>query len=113
MQDAAIHYAEKSSAMSGIIASLNWKDFILCSLHRAENTDDLVRLKSITNALNSISKKIPIVLPLHPRTKKIIEAEKHLENLQTQTRFLPGRKSAGRRRYHCFGGSTARATAVP
>ncbi len=46
--------------------------FILSTLHRAENTDDPLRLKSIMNALNKISEKINIVLPLHPRTEEKI-----------------------------------------
>ena len=49
--------------------------FILATLHRAENTDDKDRLSLIITALGEISKTTPIVLPIHPRTrKKIIEA---------------------------------------
>lgn len=44
-------------------------DFALCTIHRAENTDDLDRLSEIFLALNCISKQFPIVLPIHPRTK--------------------------------------------
>jgi UDP-GlcNAc3NAcA epimerase len=47
--------------------------FLLATIHRAENTDDPIRLRSIFKALNSISEEKPIVLPLHPRTKKYIE----------------------------------------
>lgn len=42
------------------------KNFILCTIHRAENTDDEVRLKSIFEALNEIAKEEQIVLPIHP-----------------------------------------------
>ena len=72
MYDAALFYSKTSAQKSGIINKLNLKEFILCTLHRAENTDDINRLTSIIEALNKISKKIPVVLPLHPRTKKII-----------------------------------------
>jgi UDP-GlcNAc3NAcA epimerase len=48
-------------------------DYYLATLHRAENTDDPKRLKSILKALNEIGKNIPIVLPLHPRTKKMMK----------------------------------------
>lgn len=48
-------------------------NFLLCTIHRAENTDNLDRLMNIFTGLNEISKKIQIVLPLHPRTKKIIK----------------------------------------
>ncbi|RMA58948.1 non-hydrolyzing UDP-N-acetylglucosamine 2-epimerase [Ulvibacter antarcticus] len=47
--------------------------FLLATIHRAENTDDPNRLKGIFKALNTISEEKPIVLPLHPRTKKYIE----------------------------------------
>jgi len=46
--------------------------YYLVTLHRAENTDDPKKLKSILEALNEIGRKIPVILPLHPRTKKMI-----------------------------------------
>jgi len=49
-------------------------NFILCTTHRAENTDNENRLKSIFEALNEIGEEREIVLPLHPRTKKIVQA---------------------------------------
>ena len=47
--------------------------FILLTLHRAGNTDDVARLKRILSALNDIS--FPIVFPIHPRTSNVIERE--------------------------------------
>ena len=73
MQDAAIYYASKSSEKSKLPSDLPEK-FILCTLHRAENTDDYQRLKNIVESLNKINSEIPVVLPLHPRTKKMLEA---------------------------------------
>ena len=58
------------------------KNYILCTIHRAENTDDETRLRSIFEALNEIAKEKQIILPLHPRTKKL------LENLQTKNQKL-------------------------
>ena len=49
-------------------------EFILATVHRAENTDQLDRLCSIFFSFENISREIPIILPLHPRTKKKIEA---------------------------------------
>ena len=49
------------------------KNYILCTIHRAENTDDETRLRSIFEALNEIAKETQVILPLHPRTKKILE----------------------------------------
>ncbi len=48
------------------------KDYILVTIHRAENTDNLDRLKSIIEALNEINIDKQVILPLHPRTKKIL-----------------------------------------
>lgn len=76
MQDAANFYAQKSEEKSTILSQLNLNDFILCTLHRAENTDDANRLRNIVSALNKIHESTPVVLPLHPRTKnKIKELE--------------------------------------
>jgi len=69
MQDGAIFY--KSLAKKPNI-EIN-QNFILCTIHRAENTDDEIRLKSIFEALDEIAKEKQVVLPLHPRTRKIIE----------------------------------------
>jgi len=49
------------------------KNFVLCTIHRAENTDSDIRIKEIFEALNTISTEKQIILPLHPRTKKVIE----------------------------------------
>jgi UDP-GlcNAc3NAcA epimerase len=47
-------------------------DFAIATLHRAENTDDHARLIAILDGLSSIG--LPVLLPLHPRTRKILEA---------------------------------------
>ena len=45
------------------------------TLHRAENTDDLSRLKAIIGSLNKIHNQTAVVWLIHPRTKKILEKE--------------------------------------
>jgi len=50
----------------------NEEEFILATVHRAENTNNLDKLQNIIEAFNKIDTKI--VLPLHPRTKKIIKS---------------------------------------
>lgn len=72
MQDAAMYYAENSEARSTVFKSLDLHDYVLCTLHRAENTNDLNRLQSIINALEKINTERKVVLPLHPRTQKIM-----------------------------------------
>ena len=77
MYDAALFYAKKSAEKSNIIGSLKLtgKKFILTTIHREENTDNLQNLKSIVNALNKISHETAIVFPAHPRTQKILKRE--------------------------------------
>ena len=48
-------------------------NFALVTIHRAENTDEPTRLRNILEALSEISKEMPVVLPLHPRTRKMID----------------------------------------
>ena len=48
-------------------------EYVLCTIHRAENTDNKTRLQNIFSGLNEISKKIQIILPIHPRTKNLIQ----------------------------------------
>jgi UDP-GlcNAc3NAcA epimerase len=43
-------------------------------VHRAENTDDAQNLKAILAALDEINAELPVILPIHPRTRKIIES---------------------------------------
>ncbi len=47
-------------------------EFVLVTLHRAETTDNLIVITNIINALNQLPRNVPIVFPLHPRTRKTI-----------------------------------------
>lgn len=69
MQDGAIFYKQYAQKPQ----SLSLENFILCTVHRAENTDNPERLSNIFAALNEIAEEKQIILPLHPRTKKILE----------------------------------------
>jgi len=66
MYDASLYYRQKSNI------KLKEKDFILLTIHRAENTDDKNRLSSIIKAINEL-KDFKFIFPIHPRTRKIIE----------------------------------------
>lgn len=59
----------------------NDDEYVLLTLHRPENTDHKVRLNQIFKAIKKISEDIKIVMPLHPRTKKIIENNSMLDQL--------------------------------
>lgn len=66
MLDATLFYKEQ---MKKPEVCLDNKQFILATIHRQENTDNLEKLRVIFEALSIISDSTPVVLPLHPRTK--------------------------------------------
>lgn len=78
MYDAVLYNAELAKKKSKILKQLglNPREYALCTIHRAENTDDKKRLTSIFKALADSG--LEIVLPLHPRTKKFLKEYKLL-----------------------------------
>jgi UDP-GlcNAc3NAcA epimerase len=72
MLDAMMMFADIAEEHSKIIDTVGREPYVLATIHRAENTNDLSRLSSIISALESINNKIKIILPLHPRTQKIM-----------------------------------------
>lgn len=55
--------------------------FILCTIHRVESTENKDNLLQIFSALEAISNEVPIVLPLHPKTKaKLKEYQYKFDN---------------------------------
>ena len=75
MKDAVAFYSKNSAERSSIISDLDLQNnnFVLATIHRQENTDDLQKLRSIFEGLEIINKEIPVVLPLHPRTRNILK----------------------------------------
>jgi UDP-GlcNAc3NAcA epimerase len=74
MQDAALYYKVKSDQESKTLQDNGLQDgaYALATIHRAENTDNIDRLREIVTALNKVNTTIPVVVPLHPRTGKIL-----------------------------------------
>ena len=72
MYDATLYFLEVAEEKSNILdkLGLNSKDYLLATVHRQSNTDDKHNLKSIFDAFVESGEKI--VLPLHPRTKKML-----------------------------------------
>jgi UDP-GlcNAc3NAcA epimerase len=48
-------------------------DYILMTCHRAENTNDSARLAEIVAAVNALAETIPVLYPMHPRTKVFLD----------------------------------------
>ena len=76
MYDAALYYGEKAERESQVLRRLGLvpKGYVLATLHRAENTDAPERLRVVLQALAQVNKEVPVVLPVHPRTRKRAEA---------------------------------------
>jgi UDP-GlcNAc3NAcA epimerase len=74
MYDVALHYSRISAEKSSVLRDnqIEGKPFALVTLHRQENTDNKERLSEICSALNILSREFRIILPLHPRTRKIL-----------------------------------------
>jgi UDP-GlcNAc3NAcA epimerase len=76
MLDNTLYFSQLAEQKSDIINTLDLKNqpFVLCTIHRNDNTDNEFKLKEIIQALINIADKyaIKIVLPIHPRTKKMI-----------------------------------------
>jgi len=48
-------------------------DYIFMTLHRPANVDDEDKLIEITYALNQVAEETPIIFPVHPRTRKMLD----------------------------------------
>jgi len=81
MYDAALYYSAKAAKKSRILDSLGLQQgsYILATVHRAENTNDPIRLRAIFEALDEVAQEIPVVLPLHPRTTKALHNQGMLD----------------------------------
>lgn len=75
MFDVALHSRDRALANSRVMETLGLERgaFVLSTCHRAENTDDSERLGGILRALGRLASRQPVVLPLHPRTARLVE----------------------------------------
>lgn len=73
MYDATLYFAEQAQKTSSILQQLQIvsKQYYLATIHRAQTTDNTEKLANILYAFQQIHH--PIILPLHPRTTKVID----------------------------------------
>ncbi|MGY5355996.1 non-hydrolyzing UDP-N-acetylglucosamine 2-epimerase [Wenyingzhuangia sp. IMCC45467] len=78
MKDAVEFYGALSQEKATVIEKhqLQKNEFVLATIHRQENTDDIHALKGIFEGLTAIHQHKKVVMPLHPRTKSILEKQK-------------------------------------
>jgi UDP-GlcNAc3NAcA epimerase len=77
MYDAALMFAKVAGPAAEVLAryGLGSKSFLLATVHRAENTDHPARLDGILTALSNLaSESCPVFLPLHPRTRAMLDS---------------------------------------
>jgi UDP-GlcNAc3NAcA epimerase len=99
MADAARIFGEQAEARAAeLLKALPVPDgpFILATIHRAENTDDPQRLEAIFTALAALAingaggvEPLPVLLPLHPRTKARIQQHQLAHLLKPLTITVP------------------------
>ena len=94
MYDNSLYFSEVAESKTTILDKLKLQknNFILATIHRNNNTDEPKRLNALFKALNDISikNKINVVLPLHPRTAKLLETNlsKEIYNaIKTNSQF--------------------------
>ena len=79
MYDNSMYFSAMADMKSDIIErlGLSYRNFILATVHRPANTDNSTNLQSIFTALLDIAdrEQINVVLPLHPRTRKMLPAQ--------------------------------------
>lgn len=64
------------------------KEYVLVTLHRPSNVDDLVRLKEIFDELFELAKNEKIVYPVHPRTKTNLDKICYLEKINSYPNII-------------------------
>jgi UDP-GlcNAc3NAcA epimerase len=71
MYDVALLTAERARERSQLLAALGLepRGYVVATVHRAENTDDPKKLSAIMEALGTVAARVPVVLPVHPRTR--------------------------------------------
>jgi UDP-GlcNAc3NAcA epimerase len=74
MCDAALHFGRHSGEGSQFLTRLGLErsGYVLVTIHRAENTDDPQRMEVIVDSLCLTAKVMPVVWPVHPRTRGVL-----------------------------------------
>lgn len=75
MYDTLLHYSNLARKSSCIIGNLGLKskEYVLCTVHRAENTDNLHSLSNIMGSLQKIAQEYTVIFPVHPRTRAALK----------------------------------------
>lgn len=80
--DAVNQHLPLAEKKSRILEKIKFEKFVLATAHRAENVDDLAVLKNFIGAF--AESPLPVVYPMHPRTKKRLSQNKLLAQVRKQ-----------------------------
>lgn len=94
MYDNSMFFSKVAETKTSVLSQNNLRsgNFILATIHRNNNTDEPVRLNALFKSLNDISEKngLDVVLPLHPRTAKLLDTNLDptlLKQVKANTKF--------------------------
>jgi UDP-GlcNAc3NAcA epimerase len=90
MYDVALHYGKRVSSDDGLLQriGLKPKNYLLATIHRAENTDHPERLSLILDAFEATAEGLPVVWPLHPRTRAVLQQAGRLDGLMRRVTLI-------------------------
>lgn len=90
MYDVALFYGEKAERESDVLLRLGLArgEYVLATIHRAENTDQPARLQAIFEGLNRVADEFNVVVPLHPRTRTALQHQNFLEAISPTTQII-------------------------
>lgn len=91
MYDATLFYRQKAAGRGELLQNLGLQpdSYVLVTVHRAANTDSEERLRTIVDGLLRLSQDLPVILPLHPRTRAALTKFGLLEPLESAVKLLP------------------------
>ncbi|MFB0514808.1 MAG: non-hydrolyzing UDP-N-acetylglucosamine 2-epimerase [Candidatus Bathyarchaeia archaeon] len=81
--DAVIQHLPMAERKSNILDEVRFKQFALVTAHRAENVDDPAVLRNFAEAF--IEAPLPIVYPIHPRTRKRLRQQRLWKTLSSSS----------------------------
>jgi UDP-GlcNAc3NAcA epimerase len=74
MFDATLFAKSAAASTSNILQTLSLRpqDYAVATVHRAENTDDEAQMRTILAVLEEAARRRPVVWPVHPRTRQVL-----------------------------------------
>jgi UDP-GlcNAc3NAcA epimerase len=90
MYDVALHHGQRVQAGTGLMAQLGLapQGYVLATVHRAENTDHPERLTAIVDGLMATAQRLPVMWPLHPRTRAVLKKAGRLDALAASVKLI-------------------------